>query len=687
MKLNVVLAAFWSTSVVPVAAVTARRNSDGVGKERPVMKVVRMLQDMNKELTAAKETDDQVYQELTCWCNGGTAEKQSAIELGEAKMDDLKAAMGEYGAKIEELREGLATVKAKLREDKAALDTATAIRMKENKAFHGEETDMLEAIQSCGNALVVLGKHHSLAQLQDVGKNLQALTAMQLAKDNLGRDKMAVLKAFLQEAEDSSTGSLRRIPGMQSYTPASGQIVGILKQMKEDFEADLSSSQKEEATSQSEFAQLKVAKQEELAAGKAQQDQLEQDDAEFREKNAQAYEEYGDTEEQVATDKEFLRNLKERCASADADYAARTKGRLAELEAVADTIAFLNSDEAAGSFDKTVNSAFLQTSSLTVSAKNLLEARRHAAQVLRRSGNAQLAMLASSVQIDAFEKVKVAIDNMVKELGKQQKEEVEHRDFCTKEMNTNTRETAAMYDKKAVLETTIADTTKTVEELAKDIEERTKAIATMQADMKRSSEVRESENAEFQEEVTNQRITQGILQKACDRMNQVYSDMKVSLEQDDAAPHIQTSGTHTDPGNGPARFDKYQQSSGGDKVVQMIEEIIADSKNSENDALRSEQDAQAAYENNMKDLNKSIIEYTRAINNNVENKAKAEQTLTAAKADLKSTMRELEGLNDVINSLHKQCDFVLRNFEARQAARAQEMDALNEAKAILSGAQ
>jgi len=316
-----------------------------------------------------------------------------------------------------------------------------------------------------------------------------------------------------------------------------------------------------------------------------------------------------------------------------------------------------------------------------------LEARRHAAQVLRRSGNAQLALLASSVQIDAFEKVKVAIDNMVKELGMQQKEEVEHRDFCTAEINKNTRETAAMYDKKAVLETTIADTTKTVEELAKDIELRTKAIESMQADMKRSSEVREAENAEFQEEVTNQRITQGILQKACDRMNQVYSDMKVSLEQDDAAPHIQTSGTHTDPGNGPARFDKYEQSSGGDKIVQMIEEIITDSKNSENEALRSEQDAQAAYENNMKDLNKSITEYTRAINNNVENKAKAEQTLVAAKSDLKSTMRELEGLNDVINSLHKQCDFVLRNFEARQAARAQEMDALNEAKAILSGAQ
>lgn len=680
MKLNVVLA---SLLAVPAVAVTARRNGDGSSKERPVAKVVRMLEDMKVELQAAKDTDDKVYQELTCWCNGGTDEKKNAIELGEAKMSDLQSAMGEYGAKIEELREGLATTKTKLREDKAALDTAVAIRMKENKAFHEEEVDMLDAIQGCDNALKVLSKHHSLAQIKEVGKSLQALTAMQLAKDNLGRDKMAVLKAFLQEAEDSSISRLR-IPGMQSYAPQSGQIVGILSQMKEDFEGDLKNAQAEEATAVSEFTQLKKAKEEELAAGKAQQDQLEQDDAEFREKNAQAYEEYLDTEEQVNTDKEFLRNLKERCAKADEEYAARTKGRLAELEAVADTIAFLNSDEAVGSFDKTVNTAFLQTSSLTVSAKK--DARQHAAQVLRRSGNAQLALLASAVQLDAFEKVKVAIDDMVKELGKQQKEEVEHRDFCIAETNKNTRETAAMYDKKALLETTIADTTKTVEELTKDIEERTKAIAQMQKDMKRASEVREAENAEFQEEVMNQRITQGILQKACDRMNQVYSDMKVSLEQDGAAPHTQTSATATDPGNGPARFDKYEQSGSGDKIVKMIEDIIADSKESENEALRSEQDAQAAYENNMKDLNKSISEHNRAITNNTENKAKAEQTLTAAKADFKSTMRELEGLNDVLKSLHNQCDFVVRNFEARQAARSQEMDALNEAKAILSGA-
>merc|ERR1719443_2063006 len=40
----------------------------------------------------------------------------------------------------------------------------------------------------------------------------------------------------------------------ESYAPASGQILGILKQMKEEFETNLASSQKEEVKGQEEYA-------------------------------------------------------------------------------------------------------------------------------------------------------------------------------------------------------------------------------------------------------------------------------------------------------------------------------------------------------------------------------------------------------------------------------------------------
>jgi hypothetical protein len=50
----------------------------------------------------------------------------------------------------------------------------------------------------------------------------------------------------------------------QSYAPQSGEIFGILSQMKETFETNLSSSQKEEMANQKAYEDLKAAKEEKL---------------------------------------------------------------------------------------------------------------------------------------------------------------------------------------------------------------------------------------------------------------------------------------------------------------------------------------------------------------------------------------------------------------------------------------
>merc|ERR1719163_576762 len=121
---------------------------------------------------------------------------------------------------------------------------------------------------------------------------------------------------------------------MQSYAPASGQIFGILKQMKEDFEVNLADSQKAEKKSVAEYETLKAAKEDEIAFAKEHVIKLDASIAEFTEKNAQAFAELEDTEEQLANDTEFLAKLNEKCAAADAEFQARTKARNEEISAV-----------------------------------------------------------------------------------------------------------------------------------------------------------------------------------------------------------------------------------------------------------------------------------------------------------------------------------------------------------------
>mmetsp|Transcript_71870 Transcript_71870/g.199238 ORF Transcript_71870/g.199238 Transcript_71870/m.199238 type:complete len:207 (+) Transcript_71870:2-622(+) len=202
--------------------------------------------------------------------------------------------------------------------------------------------------------------------------------------------------------------------------------------------------------------------------------------------------------------------------------------------------------------------------------------------------------------------------------------------------------------------------------------------------MKRASEIREAENADYQLTVGDHQMTQVILQKALTRMKEVYALVQQDGDQP-GAPHIQTSGNATDPGNGPARFTKYEQHTGGSRVVSMLETVMADSQKMEDEAHRSEQDSQAAYENFMKDSNKSLRQYSETLVSLAEAKAAADASLAMTKEDLKSTFTELEGLNSALGDLKKSCDFVLKNFGARQEARAAEIEALREAKAILSG--
>merc|ERR1712100_280570 len=149
----------------------------------------------------------------------------------------------------------------------------------------------------------------------------------------------------------------------QSYAPQSGEIFGILKQMKETFESNLSASQKEEMANQKAYEELKAAKEEEIAAGQAQIDSKTQELADTDEKNAQAKEDVEDTKKSLSADDQFLMMLKEKCSMTDGEWEERQKTRQLEIEATSKALAVLSSDDAHDLFTKTFNPALVQMQS------------------------------------------------------------------------------------------------------------------------------------------------------------------------------------------------------------------------------------------------------------------------------------------------------------------------------------
>merc|ERR1719310_1781148 len=323
--------------------------------------------------------------------------------------------------------------------------------------------------------------------------------------------------------------------------------------------------------------------------------------------------------------------------------------------------------------------SFLQTSTMI----NLKSAKRKDASdllaaVARKFRNPNLMTLAMKVRLDAFTKVKKAIDDMIAELLKQKEDEIKMKDFCVGGFNENEKQTSDNVRKKTDLTTLIEDLTMQIDELHKAIETLKAEIGEMQVQMKRAGEDREKENKEFQTTVAEQRATQVLLTKALAVLEGFYGKAKAALLQHKKQP----AGPPPPPG-----FKEYKKSSAAGGVMGMIQQIINDAKAMEAEAIKSEEDAQKAYEEFVKETNNSIEEKSKDIINKSELKAKAEADKTEKEEEKENVMLTLEQLSNEAADLHKACDFTLKNFDIRQTARDEEVEALKQAKAILSGAK
>jgi len=648
---------------------------------RPVSKVINLLRDMQAQLQKEAEEDAALYDRLTCWCQGNGKDKETSIKTGDAKSKALVAKIEELDAKSKALYASFEKLKAEAEANRQGLLTAEGIRQQELAEFNKDHKDLLQAISGLDAAITVLSKHNSLVSTDVRTVINHALHNHEKMLGEVAVNARNVLGSFLQQPA-----------GFQSKASESGAIFGILKQMKETFETNMGTALTEEKTAAANFAEMKAAKLEEIAAAKAQIAQQESEKAATDQEHAQSEENLEDTNAALAADRQFLADIKEKCATMDADWEHRTKTRSDEVAAVSEAIKILNEDEAHDGYAKTVNKAapdFLQLSSHRSSMRASVH--RILSDAAAKSQDPQLAALATSAKLDAFTKVKAAIDGMIKELNAQQADEVKHRDFCIAEFAENDKSKAENEQTKGNLDSQIADLTATIERLSAEIKAHQEEIASTKTEMKRASDNRAASNSKFQETVTDQRATQVVLQRAYDRMKQFYDPEVVVKGYNDPTPAPVPGQAFVDvpageaPPEMPKTFNEFNKNKGGNKVLVMLQDIIKESKTLENEAILDEKDEQAAYEGFVKDSNKQIGSLQKSVSDKSGARADAKNDKVQAEKDLDSTMTELESLAKYNGELHKACDFVQKNFDTRQAARAQEVEALRQAKAILSG--
>jgi len=735
-----------SSATVLSSAAQARESaleaewSKELGGPSPIKRVIGLLEKMRAELVEEGNKEAEMYDQMVCWCETNEKEKTKAIADAEALDKELTAEIGSRAAKFGEDATEIDRLKSQISEDTASLKEATAIREAEAAKFYETNKDLIQSITNVKNAVQILSKHNAagasfvqlpaplLASMRTVLKDLafkqQMLRADQSERPSKGTGTVllsmstgvdASLSSILEgdaagampleyaqrELTNAVTSSgpaflqSGAAPSGGSYSSQSGAIFGILTTMKEEFEADLGTEQKDEQKAQADFEGMSAAKSSQIATGKEKLDALEAANADNQKALSDAKETLEQTRDQRSKDVEFLRNLQTTCMGLDKQWAERSKTRGQETAAVTEAIKIITSDDSMDLLRHSVSLLQVDSQAMAkVRRSHAVSALRAAAQSPqfddllsawshRQGGHASMAQsprmrlstLAVSVSLDSFTKIKEAMDKMTADLKKEQEEEVKFKTYCGKELNNNEKSTYEKTEEKEDLEALIEKMTKLIKKLTSQIADANAQIAETETAILKAGQVREGENSEFQVVVADQRATQAILNKALLRLQEFYKKTKggALLQRTAQEP--------------PVKFNSMKSNAGASPVIGMISQIIEDSKALEAEAVAGETEAQSSYEKFVKDSNDVIKALSESVSSKTSASARATEDLTQGKSDLDSTNEELESLALTVEDLHGECDWTLKNFEARQSARLAEIEAIGQAKAILSGAQ
>merc|ERR1719171_1173700 len=109
--------------------------SDLEWKMKPITKVVNLLKDMQAQLEVEAKQDEELYEQMGCWCETNEREKTKAIEFANQRIPDLESTIQSTAAKMAQLEVDIEQLTKETKKSKASLEKSTELRAKEQSEF------------------------------------------------------------------------------------------------------------------------------------------------------------------------------------------------------------------------------------------------------------------------------------------------------------------------------------------------------------------------------------------------------------------------------------------------------------------------------------------------------------------------------------------------------------------------
>merc|ERR1719428_202887 len=481
---------------------------DSSHNANPMRRVITMLQMMAKKVEAEGKAQEELYEKFMCYCKSSGEELGKSIGDAETKIPQLESDIKEAEAMKAQLDADLITHKQEREDAKGAIAKATSMREEDAAAFLKESTEDKSNLEALTKALAAIEKGMAGAFLQtSTAATLRRLTVSM----DMGTADRDVLSSFLTEGNG------------HRYAPASAEIVGILKQMKDTMEKDLAEVIAAEDKAKQDFEGLVGAKEKEIAAATKAIEEKTKRTGEVAVEIVMLKEDLDDTTTSLGEDKSFLADLEKNCDTKKKEWEEICKTRQEELIAIADTIKILNDDDALELFKKTLPSASLLQ--LQASAKQVTEqALKALAQTKgKRFVGVELIALALRGKKVDFSKVITMIDDMVVLLGKEQDDDDQKKEYCEGQFDFAD-------DKKKELERSISDIEKAIDDgkgmietLAGEIKALEDGIVALDREVVKATEQRKDEHTDYVAELAANTAASGIIDFAKNRLQKFYN--------------------------------------------------------------------------------------------------------------------------------------------------------------------
>lgn len=600
--------------------------ANGPGKQ--ILAVINTLNDILASIKNEEKEETKNFKAFMDWCDKETksfssalSSTQTAKEQGDVSSKELTATVAHLGKELEDLK----TLAGELKD---SVDQAQAIRDEENDKYTEEMSLNRQSLNQINQAIKMVGKIHSKGGFLQNG----VLQRLQINEPGESNYVLGIMKGLLEKL----TKTRKELEAEEKKKVAMDDAFMKTKNGQVKATASESSEKKVKLT------EIKIQLVKTEAAVKRATKQIEELTV-------------------------ILDQTKRECAEKKTAWKIRSEDRKKEKASIKQATDFLTKTGGKGFVQEAAAPSFLQISSDAP-----------VANVLSQLG---------SVNAGDFKGAKEVVNKLMTILDKQQKDEDDKKKYCKAELAKKKDEKTEAEDDIKQLATDIEAKQGTVATLADEVKDLEANVVKMRKSLEEAAKIRKKEKASFETNTKDRELAVKVLRQAQRVLGAFYASQdKQFLQLSGGKPKgIPKKPTRSNMPKTWSPTKSSRKSVRSNIVLEMIDKVALEITAEQKEAATDEAKAQTDFEQLGRETQEETDELRQEITERVKTKAKLVVQTNTAKETLGQRKEDQKAIVAQLGCLHKECDQLLKNYDARKKARAFEMSQLKDVLDILHG--